>query len=78
MEAGPIRSPKNEEARSTLPEELRSVYDDLVCDYRFSAQQHYGTVLVSYWIIADLVSGGWRPSEVPGASRDRSKTSGTP
>ena len=51
------------EARSSLPEELRSVYQRLVEEYRFHALQRYGRAWVSYDVIADLVRSDWRPTE---------------
>jgi len=52
--------PKFHEARESLPEELRPVYDDMVADYEFMALKHHGRKFVSYKIIADLVKEGWR------------------
>jgi len=45
---------------STVPEDLRPVYTELVEDYKFHALTRSGRVWVSYEIIADLVKAGWR------------------
>jgi hypothetical protein len=55
------RSAKHAEARDALPEELLAPFDSLVEDYKFYASVHYGSRLVSYLILADLVRAGWRP-----------------
>lgn len=54
------RSAKHEEARESLPESLRSVFDGLVEDYRFAAATRHGSPWVSYIVLADLVRVGWR------------------
>lgn len=54
-------SQKHAEARNALPEELLAPFDALVEDYKFYASVHYGTRLVSYLVLADLVRAGWRP-----------------
>jgi hypothetical protein len=59
------RSQKCEQSRASLPDDLKPVFDALVKDYKFAAQVHYGTVLVSYSILANLVRSGWRPSAQP-------------
>jgi hypothetical protein len=56
------RSPKFLEARNTLPEEIRPVYDDMVEQYSFYALKHYGRAWVAYMVIAELVRDGWHPS----------------
>lgn len=65
--AGPevetARTPKHEEARKSLPEDLLEPFDALVADYKFYASVHYGARLVSYRILADLVRAGWRPHQ---------------
>lgn len=52
---------KREEARESLPEELRPFFDLLVAEYQFFAKMHYQRPFVSYVILADLVKNGWRP-----------------
>jgi hypothetical protein len=54
------RSPKHETARTSLPEELRPVFDALVAEYQFHSVKHYDRPFVSYIILADLVREGWR------------------
>jgi hypothetical protein len=56
------RTPKFAQARESLPEELRPVYDQLVEEYGFYALKHQGRRWVSYAIIAELVRDGWRPT----------------
>ena len=67
------RSEKHELARNSLPEDLLSVFDDLVADYRFAATKHHGSPFVSYIVLADLVRAGWRLTEEPDASRMRAR-----
>ncbi len=54
-------SPKFIEARNSLPENLRPVYDQMVEQYAFHALVLYGRDWVAYKIIAALVRDGWRP-----------------
>lgn len=56
-------SPKFSEARESLPEALRPVYDQLVEDYAFFATKHYGRPYVAYRVIAALVLQGWKPAD---------------
>lgn len=51
---------KKAQAESTLPADLRSAFNQLVEDYRSSAEAHTGQVWVNYNILADLVRAGWR------------------
>jgi hypothetical protein len=60
MEPG-RRSPKFYEVRSSLPEELRPIYEELVTSYAFYSLKYHGREWVSFQIIADLVKEGWRP-----------------
>ena len=55
-------SPKHAEARDSLPPDLRSVFDDLVEDYKHFSIVRLGKQFVSYPILADLVRQGWRYS----------------
>ena len=61
---------KHREARETLPDELKPVFDALVEEYKFFASVHYGSRLVSYIILADLVRAGWRPSAASASQPD--------
>jgi hypothetical protein len=47
-------------ALSSLPEELKPIYKDLVEEYKFHALTRYGRAWVAYDVIADLVRSGWR------------------
>ena len=59
------RSEKCEQARNSLPEELWSVFDSFVEDYKFAGTIHHGSPFVSYIILAEMVKAGWRPSGEP-------------
>jgi hypothetical protein len=59
------RSEKHEQARTSLPEELRHVFDQFVIDYKFAGTIHHGSPFVSYIILAEMVKAGWRPSAEP-------------
>ena len=59
------RSEKHEQARNSLPEELRAVFDAFVEDYKFAGTIHHGSPFVSYIILAEMVKAGWRPSGEP-------------
>jgi len=59
------RSEKEMEARNSLPEELRPVFDEFVTDYRYAATVRYGKPYVSYIVLADIVRAGWRLSAKP-------------
>ena len=54
------RTPKHEEARNTLPDELKPVFDEMVQDYKFATFKRYGNGYVAYIVLADLVRVGWR------------------
>jgi hypothetical protein len=56
------QSAKFLEARNTLPEELRPIYDQMVEEYSSYALKHYGRGWVAYMVIAELVRSGWRSS----------------
>lgn len=59
------RSEKHELARNSLPEELRSIFDDFVADYKFAGTIHHGSPFVSYIILAEMVKAGWRLTGEP-------------
>ena len=63
------RSEKHENARNSLPEELRPVFDDLVADYKFAATKHHGSPFVSYIVLAEMVRAGWRLAAGPSEER---------
>lgn len=54
------RSEKHEQARNSLPEELKPVFDELVEDYKFATIKRYGQGYVAYAVLAELVRVGWR------------------
>ncbi len=56
------RTPKYEEARNTLSDESKPVFDELVDEYRYLAALRHGAPYVSYIVLADLVRAGWRHS----------------
>jgi hypothetical protein len=64
-EERPMRSERNEVARSILPEELRPIFDQFVADYKFAGTIHHGSPFVSYIILAEMVKAGWRPIDKP-------------
>jgi len=59
------RSPKHEQARDSLPVELRCVFDQFVEDYKFAGFIHHGSPFVSYVILAEMVKAGWRCTGTP-------------
>jgi len=59
------RSEKHEQARNSLPEDLQSVFDDFVADYKFAATKHHGSPFVSYVVLAEMVRAGWRLAADP-------------
>lgn len=59
------RTPKHEEARNSLPDDLRPIFDQLVAEYKYAAAMRHGAPYVSYIVLADIVRAGWRLSEKP-------------
>ena len=59
------KGPKYLKGLSSLPEELRPIYKEMVEEYKFHALKHYGKAWVAYDVIAELVKSGWRC--VPGS-----------
>jgi hypothetical protein len=55
------------DARAALPEELRPVFDQLCEETLHWSQYYYGSNLISYSIIKELVDCGWRRLPFPGA-----------
>ena len=51
-------SEKQIEARNSLPEELRQIFDDFVSDYKYAATLRHGRPYVSYVVSADLIKAG--------------------
>lgn len=65
------RSEKHEQARNSLPDELKRIFDDFVADYRFAATKHHGSPYVSYIVLADMVKAGWRLLSDPSPADQR-------
>ena len=59
------RTEKHEQARNSLPESVRPVFDDFVADYRFAATKVHGSPFVSYMVMAEMVRAGWRLAAEP-------------
>jgi len=56
---------KRGQARGTLPDELKPVFDELVEDYKFATIKRYGQGYVAYIVLADLIRVGWRHTAIP-------------
>jgi hypothetical protein len=65
MVEGEKTSKKREESRRNLPEDLRTVFDELVLDYQAAAMTHHRMPFVSYVVLADVVRAGWRRTAEP-------------
>lgn len=59
------RSPREEEARTALPDELRPIFDAFVADYKFHGTKRHGKPYISYIVLADMVRAGWRLAAEP-------------
>lgn len=57
------KSQKYLSAKESLPKNLHAIYDQLVEEYIFHTEKHYGRGYVAYTVLADLVKDGWRPHE---------------
>jgi len=64
------RSEKEEQARNSLPDELKAIFDDFVNDYKFFATMHHGRPYISYIVLAEMVKAGWRLAEKDVARKD--------
>ena len=58
-------SEKQIEARNSLPDELKPVFDDFVADYKYAATMRHGRPYISYIVLADMIRAGWRLSAKP-------------
>ena len=58
-------SEKQQEARNSLPDELKPVFDDFVADYKYVATMRHGRPYISYIVLADMIRAGWRLSAKP-------------
>ena len=56
---------KQIEARNSLPDELKPIFDDFVADYKYAATLRYGRPYISYIVLADMIRAGWRLSAEP-------------
>ena len=59
----PVRLKRNE-ARESLPEELRATFDKLCVETLSWSQYYYNTNFISYSIIKELVRDGWTKTTV--------------
>lgn len=59
------RTEIHENARNSLPDDLKAVFDDLVGDYRFAATKHHGSPFVSYKVLSEIIRMGWRLASNP-------------
>jgi hypothetical protein len=57
------KSQKYISAKNALPKNLHSIYEQLVDEYIFYTNKHYGNGYVSFQVLADLVKDGWKPRE---------------
>lgn len=58
-------SEKQIEARNSLPDELKPIFDDFVADYKYVATMRHGRPYISYIVLADMIRAGWRLSAKP-------------
>jgi hypothetical protein len=58
-------SEKQIEARNSLPDELKPIFDEFVADYKFAATMRHGRPYISYIVLADMIKAGWRLSAKP-------------
>jgi hypothetical protein len=58
-------SEKQLEARNSLPDELKPIFDEFVSDYKYAAALRYGKPYVSYIVLSDMIRAGWRLSAKP-------------
>lgn len=61
----PKRTDKHEEARNSLPDDLKPAFDEIVEDYKFATVKRYGNGYVAYIVLADLIRVGWRHTADP-------------
>jgi hypothetical protein len=65
MGTKPRATPIYLEAKSMLPPELHSIFDEMLIDYRFASFKHHGKEFASPKVIAELILMGWRVSASP-------------
>ena len=56
---------RHEQALNALPEELKTVFDEFVNDYKYAASMRHGALYVSYIVLADMIRAGWRIAAKP-------------
>lgn len=56
------KSQKYQDAKASLPDELKPVYEDLVKQYAYHTERLYGRGYVAYEVLASLIRDGWRSS----------------
>jgi len=59
------QSEKYKEARNSLSDELKPIFDELVSHYKYATMRRHGRGYVSYIVLAELVKAGWRLSAEP-------------
>jgi hypothetical protein len=59
------QSEKELEARNSLPDDLKPIFDEFVADYRYAATMRHGKPYISYIVLADMVRAGWRLTAKP-------------
>ena len=58
-------SEKYIEAKNSLSDDLKPIYEEFVADYRYAATLRHGKPYVSYIVLADMIKAGWRPTAEP-------------
>jgi hypothetical protein len=61
--SGRPRKLNRNEARESLPEELRNTFDKLCEETLLWSQHYYGASFISYSILKELVKDGWQKIE---------------
>ena len=65
------RTQKEEQARNSVPDQWKAIFDDFVADYKFFATKHHGRPYVSYIVLAEMVKAGWRLPESDAARKEK-------
>lgn len=58
-------SEKYIEAKNSLNDDLKPIYEEFVADYRYAATLRHGRPYISYIVLADMVRAGWRLAAEP-------------
>ena len=72
-----MKSKMNEkqiEARKSLPDDPKPVFDEFVADYKYAASMRHGAPYVSYIVLADMIRAGWRLAAKPIKSEEDNRT----